>query len=189
MQGIDFNINANVAIRCVDKNTAKYKEWYGHNLATKTMALGIFKFLRGDFDIGGSEDSMKSFYPFYLVMGNSNNPVTFEDTSLGAPLYEDGSKDSTPPYTVGTKIQTIDIGSNGFSESTNTLTLPLRFYVPTNVLDGTTAKPTIIKEVGLYTPNHQLCARFVLDTPIEKKENDFIDVVWEISITTINENT
>lgn len=190
MQGIDYNVNVNVGIRVVDGNTGKYKEVFGHNLATKQMSLGIFKFLRGDFDVTNTEDTMKDFYPKYFVVGCSTNPVSFTDTSLGQYLYYDGSKDDNPPYSVGTELDRISVGSNGYEENSNTITLSLRFYVPSDVLAGTTADPTVIKEVGLITPNHQLCARYVLPQAdwIEKKENDFIDVIWDISITSINAN-
>lgn len=187
MQGVDFNINANVAIRHVNKDTGKIEEFYGHNLATKTMTLGIFKFLRGDFAKADTEDSMDDFYPYYLICGASDEPVLFNDTSLKIPLYKDGSKDDTPyPYSVGTIIYKKGIGSTSYGENSNTITLQLRFYIPTNALDGTTENPTQIKEVGLATRNLQLCARFVIPNGgIEKADNDFVDVLWEIAITSV----
>lgn len=189
MQGIDFKLNVNVGIRVVDGNTGKYKEYFGHNLGTKQMSLGVFKFLRGDFDRKNTEDVMADFYPHFFVVGYSDNPTSFTDTSLGQYLYYDGSKDDSPPYSVGTDLEKICVGSSGYNESSTTITLSLRFYIASDVLAGTTDDPTVIKEIGLLTPNHQLCARYVMPTPIEKKENDFIDVVWDISITSINENT
>lgn len=186
MNGIDCGINANVAIRHVNKRTGEVKEWEGHNIATRTMILGIYKFLRGDFAKENTEDDMYDYFPQFLIVGAGNAPTTYDDSVLEYPLYRDGSIDDSPsPYTEGSILAKFEVGSSGYSDSTRTITLPLRFYINSNDLAGTTANPTIIKEVGLVSKNGNLCARYVLDTPIEKTEDDFIDALWEISITAV----
>lgn len=189
MNGVDCGINVNVAIRHVNKDTGEIKEWEGHNIATRTMVLGIYKYLRGDFAKNDTEDDMYDYFPQFLILGAGNTPATYDDTVLETPLNKDGDKDDTPPYTTGSQVWRFEVGSSGYSDSTRTITLPLRFYVGSNELAGTTAKPTEIWEVGLISKNGNLCARYVIkpedNPPILKAENDFIDVLWEISITAI----
>ena len=155
--GIDCGINVNVAIRHVNKDTGVIREFEGHNIATRNMILGIYKYLRGDFAKDNTEDDMYDYFPQFLILGAGDTPATYNDNTLTYPLYKDGSIDDSPsPYTQGSVLARYEVGSSGYSDSTRTITLPLRFYVPSNELAGTSADPTIIKEVGLVSKNGNL---------------------------------
>lgn len=212
MNGVDIGITSNVSIRVVNGDNGEYKEIQGHNLATKQMLLGIWSFLRGMFvlpdnsTLQAAKDvskSVQSYCPYFLRVGAGTSDVSFDDYKLDDPLYVDGTIDDLPyPYTQGTDVYEKHYDSADYLEEfSDSITLQLKFYIPSDVLPGTAVKTVSITEWALYSKgdsedshNGFLLARFVPKDEnhdpivIEKGENDFIDVLWEITLHSISED-
>jgi len=213
MNGIDIVVGSTTYIRVVNSKTGDYKEIQGHNLATKQMLLGLYNFLRRNFllpenptnaQANDVTESMRSYCPFYLRVGAGTTNPSFTDDHLEYPLYIDGSvNDSPSPYTQGTEVyyKQYDAAEYG-EEVSESVTLRLKFYIPSNVLSGTSSISTEITEWALYSQGSgdhpedgYLLSRFVPkdehNNPIvtEKGPYDFIDVLWEITLHSYVQST
>lgn len=206
MNGIDIVLGSTTSIRVVNSKTGEYKEFQGHNLATKQMLLGLFNFLRRNFllpenptnaQIKNVTETIRSYCPFFLRVGAGTTNASFTDDSLEYPLYTDGTvNDSPKPYTQGTEVWYKQYDAAEYAEEVSeSVTLRLKFYIPSDVLAGTSSIPTEINEWALYSEgsgdhkeNGYLLSRFVPkdenQDPITvyKGEFDFIDVLWEITL-------
>lgn len=180
LHGEELGITSNVYIRVINGKNGDYKDIIGHNKATKSLLLGMYKLLRGDF----KEDNTSFDYaPQWLKVGESSTTPTFTDTRLWLPLYEDGTQANN--YDDGTiEYKTRQRGKE-YTEGTNSITFSVKFYMESNDLPGTVSTPTTITEVGLFSDANILLARYVLDEPIEKYDTDFVDILWEVTITSL----
>lgn len=180
IHGVELGITSNVFIRVIDGNTGKYREYSGHNKATKSLLLGLYNFLRGR-----ENTTSYDYAPNWLRVGYGTQTPTFLDTVIQIPMYIDG--DPSDNYTTGTDVyQTIQRGKD-YLEDTNSITLAVKFYIASNELAGSSTTPIEINEIGLFSRGGIMLARYVLPDAIEKYDNDFIDITWEISMTSIGD--
>ena len=177
-QGAEFGITSNVHVRIVDSKTGKYKEYSGHNKATRSLLLGLYNFLRGR-----ESATTYDYAPNELSVGAGTQSPTFLDNHLQIPLYSDGTK--VDHYRSGTTVYKTEQRGKDYHEDTNSVTLAIKFYIESNELAGDQDDPTPISELGLYSKGGILLARYVFPEVILKGENDFVYILWEISLTSI----
>lgn len=183
MKGIEVAFTTNVSIRVINGNDGSYKDYFYHNKATKSLLLGMWKFLRGDI----TQNNANDYAPNWLEVGAGTSTPLFTDTKLQTPLYEDGTQ--ADHYQSGTVIFASPQRGKDYTEDTNSITFGVKFYLESEDVAGTQADPTPINEMGLYSGGDApkiLLARVVFDDTIEKHENDFVDILWEISMTAVN---
>lgn len=180
LKGIEVGITSNVYIRIINGNTGEYKDIVGHNKATRSLLLGMYNFLRAK-----EGTTSYDYAPNRLRVGYGTSSPIFTDTDLQIPMYADGSLSDN--YTTGSILYNTPQRGKEYLEGTNSIGLGIKFYMDSKDLEGTTADPTEINELGLYSESGILLARYKLPETIEKHENDFVDILWEITMTSIGD--
>lgn len=190
MRGAQVNVRANVYIRRVSKDTGEVFEEQGSNIVTKNLLWGLVNLIKGDYNttayasVDEIQATIEPRVPFSVAFGNDNTPASVEDTGLHNQLYIEGS-DIPAIFPINERL-TPTLADVDY------LTLEFRSFISSDVLlydpEDPQSEDVKIKEIALVSKTGYCCARYVLTTPIAKANNDFIDIIWQLTFRAVHDS-
>lgn len=180
----------NVRILQKDSNNNLVRSYVTKNMVLKEYGLyGYIRFLLGSFQNNSLLDQ-SLFVPKYLAVGTNDGEATgapgvdtvvkVSDTSLYHEIIESGS---------GIKTNRIPLNRNNYIEDTenqNYLKIQYEAYIPENRFVNSS-----IGELALMTEKtgNNAFARVAIYPPIQKEVNQVIQVIWEISVVSVESSS
>lgn len=182
-----LDISCNVAFSVVHGDTGERETQYIHNRVTRTALMGIIHFIYGDFNVDNAVSHRKasSYTPKYLAIGGI--PLDQYPSGAYAPSIGVGQKKLNHEFTTdeqGNPLERILISSRQITNpNTDYMTITFRIYIPSDVFQN-----VAILEAGLFTDieGDNCWSKIALTRPIEKKQNDYVDVLWDVKISSVS---